>query len=131
MKANPGKLTFGYGLATTPHILAETFRTATGADFSGVPYRGGEQARADLLGGRIDINMAPTSNLLAIIQDGKARPIAFTGPKRSPELPDVPTMIESGYPRSATIRTSGLDSWRPPARRPRSSTRSTPRSTKR
>ena len=82
MKANPGKLTFGYGLATTPHILAETFRQATGADFAGVPYRGGEQARADLLGGRIDINMAPTSNLLAIIQDSRARPLAFTGPKR-------------------------------------------------
>ena len=99
MKANPGKLTFGYGLATTPHILAETFRTATETDFTGVPYRGGEQARADLLGGRIDINMAPTSNLLAIIQDNKARPLAFTGPKRSRDLPEVPTMIESGYPQ--------------------------------
>jgi tripartite-type tricarboxylate transporter receptor subunit TctC len=99
MKANPGKLTFGYGLATTPHILAETFRQVAGADFTGVPYRGGEQARADLLGGRIDINMAPTSNLLAIIQDGKARPLAFTGPKRSPDLPDVPTMTEIGYPQ--------------------------------
>ena len=98
IKANPGKLTFGYGLATTPHILAETFRQATGADFAGIPYRGGEQARADLLGGRIDINMAPTANLLALIQDGKARPLAFTGPKRSADLPDVPTMIESGYP---------------------------------
>ena len=87
MKANPGKLTFGYGLATTPHILAETFRQATGADFAGVPYRGGEQARADLLGGRIDINMAPTANLLAIIQDSRARPLAFTGPKRSPDCP--------------------------------------------
>jgi tripartite-type tricarboxylate transporter receptor subunit TctC len=99
MKANPGKLTFGYGLATTPHILAETFRQVTGTDFAGVPYRGGEQARADLLGGRIDINMAPTSNLLAIIQDNRARPLAFTGPRRSPDLPDVPTMTESGYPQ--------------------------------
>ena len=99
IKANPGKLTFGYGLATTPHILGETFRQATGADFAGIPYRGGEQARADLLGGRIDINMAPTANLLALIQDGKARPLAFTGPKRSPDLPDVPTMTESGYPQ--------------------------------
>ncbi len=98
IKANPGKVTFGYGLATTPHILSETFRQVTGADFAGIPYRGGEQARADLLGGRIDINMAPTANLLALIQDGKARPIAFTGPKRSPDFPDVPTMTEGGYP---------------------------------
>jgi tripartite-type tricarboxylate transporter receptor subunit TctC len=98
IKANPGKVTFGYGLATTPHILSETFRQVTGADFAGIPYRGGEQARADLLGGRIDINMAPTANLLALIQDGRARPLAFTGAKRSPDLPDVPTMTESGFP---------------------------------
>jgi tripartite-type tricarboxylate transporter receptor subunit TctC len=97
IKANPGKVTFGYGLATTAHILSETFRQVTGADFAGIPYRGGEQ-RADLLGGRIDINMAPTANLLALIQDGKTRPLAFTGPKRSPDLPDVPTMTESGFP---------------------------------
>ena len=63
-KANPGKLTFGYGLATTPHLLGATFRQVTGTDINGVPYRGGEQARADLLGGRIDINMAPVPNLL-------------------------------------------------------------------
>jgi len=98
IKANPGKVTFGYGLATTPHILSETFRQVTGADFAGIPYRGGEQARADMLGSRIDINMAPTANLLALIQDSKARPLAFTGPKRSPDLPDVPTMTESGFP---------------------------------
>jgi tripartite-type tricarboxylate transporter receptor subunit TctC len=98
IKANPGKVTFGYGLATTPHMLAETFRRVAGADFAGIPYRGGEQARADLLGGRIDINMAPISNLIAIIQDGRARPIAYTGLKRSPDLPDVPTMTEAGYP---------------------------------
>jgi tripartite-type tricarboxylate transporter receptor subunit TctC len=98
IKANPGKVTFGYGLATTPHMLAETFRRVTGTDFAGIPYRGGEQARADLLGGRIDINVAPISNLIAIIQDGRARPLAYTGLKRSPDLPDVPTMTEAGYP---------------------------------
>ena len=43
IKANPGKLTFGYGLATTPHILGETFQQATGIDFVGVPYRGGDR----------------------------------------------------------------------------------------
>ena len=98
IKANPGKVTFGYGLATTPHMLAETFRRAAGADFAGIPYRGGEQARADLLGGRIDINVAPISNLIAIIEDGRARPLAYTGLKRSVDLPDVPTMTEAGYP---------------------------------
>jgi tripartite-type tricarboxylate transporter receptor subunit TctC len=96
-KANPGKLVFGYGLATAPHILGETFRQTAGIELTGIPYRGGDQARTDLLGGRVDINIAPVASLLPLVQDGKARPLAFTGSKRSPDLPDVPTMIESGY----------------------------------
>jgi tripartite-type tricarboxylate transporter receptor subunit TctC len=98
-KANPGKLVFGFGLGTAPQILGEAFRNATGVDINFVPYRGGEQARADLLGGRVDINFAPVANLLPLIQDGKARPLAFTGPRRTPHLPEVPTMAESGYPQ--------------------------------
>jgi tripartite-type tricarboxylate transporter receptor subunit TctC len=98
-KANPGKLVFGFGLGTTPHILGESFRQASGVDINFVPYRGGEQARSDLLGGRVHINFATIASLLPLIQDGKARPLAFTGLKRSPHLPDVPTMTESGYPQ--------------------------------
>ncbi|MDB5927844.1 MAG: extra-cytoplasmic solute receptor [Betaproteobacteria bacterium] len=98
-KANPGKLNFGFGLGTTPQILGESFKRATGTDIAFIPYRGGEQARADLLGGRVHINMAPVASLLPLIQEGKARPLAFTGPARSPDLPDVPTMIESGLPQ--------------------------------
>jgi len=98
-KANPGKLAFGFGLATMPHILGETFAQQTGIDIVRVPYRGGEGARADLLGGRIHLNIAPVPQMLPLIRDGKIRPIAYTGPKRSPDLPDVATMTESGYPR--------------------------------
>jgi tripartite-type tricarboxylate transporter receptor subunit TctC len=98
-KANPGKLAFGYGLATMPHILGETFIKETGLDIVRVPYRGGEGARADLLGGRIHINVAPVPQMMPLVRDGKIRPIAYTGAKRSPDLPDVPTMIESGYPK--------------------------------
>jgi tripartite-type tricarboxylate transporter receptor subunit TctC len=98
-KANPGKLVFGFGLATMPHIVGETFRQATGIDIVNLPYRGGEQARADLLGGRVHINIAPVPQLLALIRDGKMRPLAYTGPRRSPDLPDVPTMAESGLPQ--------------------------------
>ncbi len=98
-KANPGKLAFGFGLGTTPHILGETFKQATGTEIVSVPYRGGEQARADLLGGRIHINIAPIPSLLPLIHEGKARPLAFTGPARSPDLPQVPTMTESGLPQ--------------------------------
>src|SRR5262245_46586904 len=98
-KANPGKLAFGFAPGTAPQILGESFRQATATDIAFVPYRGGQQARADLLGGRIHINIAPVSSLSALIQEGKARPLAFTGLKRSPDLPDVPTMIESGLPQ--------------------------------
>ena len=98
-KANPGKLVFGFGLGTAPHILGEVFKNASGVDLNFIPYRGGEQARADLLGGRVHINFAPLSNILPLIQDRKARPLAFTGLRRSPHLPDVPTMVESGYPQ--------------------------------
>jgi tripartite-type tricarboxylate transporter receptor subunit TctC len=97
-KANPGKVSFGYGQGTVPHILGESLRRAADLDLTMISYRGGEQARADLLGGRVDINIAPTANLLPLIQDGKARPLAFTGAARSPELPDVPTTAESGFP---------------------------------
>jgi tripartite-type tricarboxylate transporter receptor subunit TctC len=98
-KAHPGKLAFGFGLATMPHILGETFKQAAKIDLVDVPYRGGEQARTDLLGGRVHINIAPPPQLLALIRDGKIRPVAYTGDKRSPDLPDVPTMTESGYPQ--------------------------------
>ena len=82
-----------------PHIIGETFKQATGIDIIDVPYRGGEQARADLLGGRVHINIAPVPQLLPLIRDGKIRAVAYTGSQRSPDLPDVPTMIESGYPQ--------------------------------
>ncbi|MBX9845940.1 MAG: tripartite tricarboxylate transporter substrate binding protein [Xanthobacteraceae bacterium] len=98
-KANPGKLAFGFGLATMPHIIGETFRQAAGIELTNVPYRGGEQARADLLGGRVHINIAPVPQLFSLIQDGKIRPVGYTGARRSPDLPEVPTMIESGLPQ--------------------------------
>jgi len=98
-KANPGTLNFGFGLGTHPHILGASFQQTTSTDIAFIPYRGGDQARADLLGGRIHINFAPISTMSALIQEGKVRPLAFTGPKRSPDLPNVPTMIESGLPQ--------------------------------
>jgi tripartite-type tricarboxylate transporter receptor subunit TctC len=98
-KANPGKLAFGFGLATMPHIIGEVFKQAAGIELTDVPYRGGEGARADLLGGRIHINIAPPPQLLPLIRDGKIRALAYTGSQRSPDLPDVPTMTESGLPQ--------------------------------
>lgn len=100
-KANPGKVTFGFGLSTPPQILGETLKNTTGADITSVPYRGGAPAVTDMLGGRIDMNFGTTATLLPLIRQGKVRAIAFTGVRRSPDLPDVPTMIESGFPQVA------------------------------
>jgi tripartite-type tricarboxylate transporter receptor subunit TctC len=97
-KANPGAVVFGFGQGTAPQILGTSFRNAAGVDFTMLSYRGGDQARADLLGGRVHMNIAPTASLLPLINDGKARPLAYTGVKRSPDLPNVPTTAESGFP---------------------------------
>ena len=100
-KASPGTMTFGFGINTPPQILGEMLKIATGADIRSIPYRGGAQAVQDLLGGRIDMNFGATSTLLPLIQQGKLKAIAFTGAKRNAGLPDVPTVIEAGFPQIA------------------------------
>jgi tripartite-type tricarboxylate transporter receptor subunit TctC len=97
-RANPNKLNFGFGLGTTPHLLGETLKLVTGAEINSIPYRGGAQAVTDLLGGRIDMNFGTTATLLPLIQQGKVRALAYTDVARSPDLPNVPTMSESGFP---------------------------------
>ncbi len=98
-KANPGKLNFGIGLGTMPQIIGEYFNLVAGLNITTIPYAGGEQVRVDLLGGRIHMNVGPPTNLMGLIKEGKLRPIAVTSKQRMKELPDVPTMIESGYPQ--------------------------------
>ena len=98
-KANPGKLNFGIGLGTMPQIIGEYFNHVAGLDITTIPYAGGEQVRVDLLGGRIQMNVGPPTNLMGLIKEGKLRPIAVTSKQRMKEVPDVPTMIESGYPQ--------------------------------
>jgi tripartite-type tricarboxylate transporter receptor subunit TctC len=97
-KANPGKLVWGYGLGSTPHILGASLIQATGIDIAAIPYRGGDGARTDLLGGRVHMNIAPLAAMLPLIKDGRVRPLAFTGQTRSADIPDVPTTREAGYP---------------------------------
>ena len=98
-KANPGKVTFGFGLGTPPQIMGEYLKALTGADIVSVPYRGGVQAIADMLGGRIHMYFGPVLNLLPLIRDDKVRPLAATRAARYPELADVPTMAEAGFPQ--------------------------------
>ena len=98
-KANPGKLSFGFGLGTGPQILGEYFKVIAEIDILSVPYRGGENARQDLLAGQIDLNFVPISNVLELAASGQVRAIAMTHRTRNRLMPDVPTMVESGYPQ--------------------------------
>jgi tripartite-type tricarboxylate transporter receptor subunit TctC len=97
-KANPGKLHNGAGVASPPHIAWGLFTITTGTDIVFVPYRAMAQAMTDLVSGQIQMMIDGIGSLLPHIRDGKARAVAVTGTARSPDLPGVPTMIESGYP---------------------------------
>jgi tripartite-type tricarboxylate transporter receptor subunit TctC len=107
-KANPGKLNVGFGRGTLPNLVSEHFKIVTGANVTMIPYRGGAQAVADMLGGRIQMNLGAGATLLPLIRDGRLRALAVTSPTRSPDLPDVPTMIESGYPAVAGTNYYGV-----------------------
>src|SRR5260370_40452915 len=93
-KASRGKLNFGFGQGTLPHLIGEAFKIAAGADIVSIPYRGGAQAITDMLGGRVDMNFGAGATLLPLIRERKIKALAVTSPARSAELPNVPTMIE-------------------------------------
>ena len=97
-KANPGKLNFGAGIGTPPHLVGELFKVTTGTDILYIPYKGAAQAMTDLLAGQMHMTIEGATTLLPHIQSGKVRALAVMSPQRMPALPDVPTMVESGYP---------------------------------
>jgi tripartite-type tricarboxylate transporter receptor subunit TctC len=107
-KANPGKLNFGFGQGTLPQLVGEMFKLAAGLDIANVPYKGGAQAIPDLLAGRIHMNIGNASTLLPLHQAGQVRMIAYTGSARSPDMPEIPTMAESGYPGMVTTTYYGI-----------------------
>lgn len=98
-KANPGKLNFGSaGLGNSAHLSAELFKQVTGIDMVHVPYKGNALAMADLVSGQIQVLFDPVQTSLPQIRAGKVRPLAVTSKTRFAELPDLPTVAESGYP---------------------------------
>ncbi|MFT3778527.1 MAG: tripartite tricarboxylate transporter substrate binding protein [Ottowia sp.] len=98
-KANPGKVTYGSpGAGSSPHVSGELFRSMTGADLLHVPYKGSAPAMTDLLGNQISIMFDNLPSAIQHVRSGKLRPIAVTTARRSPELPDVPTIAEAGVP---------------------------------
>jgi len=98
LKANPGKMTFASaGNGTSDHLTAALFWQETHTEGTHVPYKGGAPAIVDLLGGQVDASFSNINTCLTHIQAGKLRALAVTSAKRSPLLPDVPTMEELGF----------------------------------
>ncbi len=98
-KANPGKLNFGSaGMGNSAHLSAELFKRATGIEMVHVPYKGNALAMQDLIAGNIQVLFDPVQTSIPQIQAGKVRPLAVTSRTRFAELPNLPTVAESGYP---------------------------------
>jgi len=108
-KREPGKLTFGSpGTATPQHLAGELFKQqAGGLDIQHVPYRGGGQLIGDLVGGQIPLGLIGLPPTLPHIKAGKLKVFAVTARKRSPSLPDVPTVEEAGLPGYETVQWLG------------------------
>ena len=107
-KAGPGTLNFGFGQGTLPHLVGAALLVAAGVDMASVPYRGGAQVVIDMLGGRIHMLLGATVTLAPLVRDGKLRALAVSSPQRHRDLPDVPTMIESGFPALTTVTYYGI-----------------------
>jgi tripartite-type tricarboxylate transporter receptor subunit TctC len=114
-KAKPGKMTFASsGNGSSDHLTVALFWQKTGTSGAHVPYKGGAPAITDLLGGQVDASFQNVNAVLSYIKAGKLRALAVTGQKRSPVLPDVPTMDEAGvkgvdvYSWQAIVAPKGL-----------------------
>jgi tripartite-type tricarboxylate transporter receptor subunit TctC len=98
-KANPGKLNYSTGgIGTLPHLNAELFKSVSGANIVHVPYKGGGPALTGVVAGEVQMTFDTLATSLQLIKTGKLRALAIVGPKRAPDLPDVPAMPEAGYP---------------------------------
>ena len=98
-KANPGKLNFGSaGTGGTTHLAGEMFKLMTGVDMVHVAYKGAGPALQDLLSGNIQLMFDTLGTALPPVKGGLLRPLAVTSKERISDLPDVPTVAESGYP---------------------------------
>ena len=98
-KKEPGKLRYGTaGPGTTQHLSGELLNTLAGIKLVAIPYKSSAQMTTDAIGGQIEVLFHNAPVLLPHVKAGTLRPIAITSAKRSPALPDIPTMSESGVP---------------------------------
>ena len=114
-KARPGTISYGsFGPGNPTHVMGAVFARAANADLVHVPYRG--SPLQDLLGGQINLVWMGALTSMQLILDGQVRALAFTGPRRLAEIPDVPTLAELGYGGVDLPAWSGL--WGPPMMAP-------------
>jgi tripartite-type tricarboxylate transporter receptor subunit TctC len=99
MKSKPAGYSYASsGIGSTQHIAGEALNMAAGTKALHIPYKGSSAAHTDLISGQVQIMLDTTSSSMALVKAGKLRPLAITTANRSPELPDVPTMREIGFP---------------------------------
>jgi tripartite-type tricarboxylate transporter receptor subunit TctC len=99
MKAKPQGYRYGSsGVGSTQHLAGEAFDLATGVKSIHVPYKGSSQAHVDVISGAVQLMFDTTSSSMPQIRAGKMRPLAVMSPRRSAQLPDVPTLAEAGVP---------------------------------
>ncbi len=98
-RAHPGKINYGSaGVGVSSHLAMELLKTTAGIDVVHVPYKGAGPALADLLAGQVQVMCTSLAGQIAYIRAGRVRAIAVTSARRNAQLPDVPTVIESGLP---------------------------------
>jgi tripartite-type tricarboxylate transporter receptor subunit TctC len=108
-KQKPSEMNYASaGIGAASHIAAERFRLATGIVGQHVPFRGPNEALAEVLAGRIDFYFLPIAPALPLVQSGKLVALAVSTPQRAPSMPDVPTTAEAGYPTAFYLFWSGL-----------------------
>ena len=108
-RANPGKLSYAsYGAGGSAHLAAEMLKRDAGIDWLHVPYKGGAPAITDLLAGQVNAYFANPVSGLPYVQSGRLRALATTGRQRMEALPDVPTVIESGYKDFEVVEWNGF-----------------------
>ncbi len=108
-KAEPGGLAYASaGVGSGIHLGAELFASMAGIKLTHVPYKGSAPALTDLLGGPVQIYFSSLPPAIGLVQDGKVRALAVTGPERSKIFPDLPTVAESGLPGYAAVLHYGI-----------------------
>lgn len=108
-KDKPGFINFASsGNGTVAHLAGESLQKAAGIKLTHIPYKGASQGATDVIGGQVQLYISSAPTLIGHIRSGKMRPIALTSLKRAPDMPDVPTVAESGYKGFESITWFGI-----------------------